>query len=287
VIKIVEDESLESTRKQVLDNFKFPAATVVVIWFFYIIQWFTLSDWGEMGIYPRKIWGLSGIITSPLIHGSWAHLMSNSAPLFVLTAITVVFYKKIAMRAFWMIYWLTGLSVWLLARPVYHIGASGVIYGLVSFIFWNGIFRQSMRSIFLALIVMVFYSGMFVGILPDQEGVSWESHLLGSIVGIFVSFWYKGELEEDEVAQHNPFEDEVLMEKTFFLPQNAFEMTKEERIFKAAEAQRLAILEAERQIELRRLAALEAFEAQKLENEKNQNIDNNQPPFWTQTWTGI
>jgi membrane associated rhomboid family serine protease len=284
VIRISENESLEDAKKQVLDNFKFPAAAVLVIWVFYIFQWFSISDWGEWGVYPRKIWGLTGIITAPLIHGSWTHLVSNSAPLFVLTAITVTFYKKISMRAFWMIYWLTGSAVWLLARPVYHIGASGVVYGLVSFIFWNGIFRQSMRSIVLALIVMVFYSGMFVGILPDQEGVSWESHLLGSIVGIFVSFWYKGELEEDEIAENNPFEEDAFIEKVSFLPENIFEMTKEERAFKIAEAQRLAILEAERQIELRRLADIEA---QRLTAENNQNTDDIQPPFWTQTWTGM
>jgi membrane associated rhomboid family serine protease len=283
VLNIIENDSLKNSRKVLLDNLKFPVATILTIWGFYIFQWLTQSEWGEWGIYPRKVWGLTGIITAPLVHGSWAHLISNTAPLFVLTAILVSFYKKIAMRAFWMIYWLTGTSVWLLARPVYHIGASGVVYGLVALIFWNGIFRQSMRSIVLSLIVMVFYSGMFVGILPDQEGVSWESHLLGSIVGIFVSFWYKGEMEEDEVHEHNPFENESLEEKTYFLPEDTFEMTKSERAFKIAEAQRLAQLEAQRLAELRHLAYLEA---QRLANEQK-NIDNGniEPPFWTQTWT--
>jgi membrane associated rhomboid family serine protease len=280
---IGHEDSLEQDRRQLIDNFKFPIATILTIWFFYIFQMLTLSEWGEWGVYPRKIWGLTGIITAPLIHGSWAHLLSNTAPLFVLTVITVTFYKKIAMRAFWMIYWLTGTSVWLLARPVYHIGASGVVYGLVSFIFWNGIFRQSMRSIVLALVVMVFYSGMFVGILPDQEGVSWESHLLGSIVGIFVSFWYKEELEEDEVLEHNPFANESLEEKTFFLPEDIFDMTKEERAFKIAEEQRLAFLEAQRLAQLRNLAALEA--QRQINEQKNGENGDVQPPFWTQTWT--
>jgi membrane associated rhomboid family serine protease len=276
-----DNDNLENSRQQLFENFRFPIAAILTIWVFYIFQYLTLSEWGEWGIYPRKIWGLTGIVTSPLVHGSWGHLLSNTAPLFVLTSITVIFYKKIAMRAFWMIYWLTGTSVWLLARPVYHIGASGVVYGLVAFIFWNGIFRQSMKSIVIALVVMVFYSGMFIGILPDQEGISWESHLLGSIVGIFVSFWFKSELEEDEAEEHNPFANEALEEKTFFLPEDAFELTKEERAFRIAESKRLAELEALHLAELRRLETLRLAEEQQ-KNDENGSI---QPPFWTQTWT--
>ncbi|TNE55525.1 MAG: rhomboid family intramembrane serine protease [Bacteroidetes bacterium] len=187
---------------------------------------------------PRRLWGLRGIVTAPLVHGSWEHLLSNSFPLFVLSAITLYFYRKVAMRAFWMIYFLTGISVWLLARPVLHIGASGVVYGLVSFIFWNGIFRRSLRSIILALIVMILYSGMFLGILPDQEGISWESHLLGSIAGIFVSFWFKEELEDDEVEKHDPFADERQAEKELFLPRDIFDKTKVQRAIEAEEEAR-------------------------------------------------
>ena len=210
------------------------------------------------GIMSRRIWGLQGILTGPLVHGSWGHLASNTFPLFVLTAMTLYFYRKVAMRAFWTIYLLTGVSVWLFARPVSHIGASGVVYGLVSFIFWNGVFRRSLRSIMLAAIVMLLYSGMFMGVLPDQEGVSWESHLLGSLVGIFVSFWFKGEMEEDELEKHrDPFADERNAEKQYFLSRETFDMTKAER----AAAEEAARLRAQQQ--------------------ENGFL----PPFWTQTGT--
>lgn len=243
-----ENDSMETTRRHFVDSLQFPLLAVLTIWLAFVFQWITLADWGEWGIYPRRIWGMTGIFTGPLVHGSWGHLASNTAPLFALTFITMYFYRKVAMRAFWMIYLLTGVAVWLLARPVYHIGASGVVYGLVAFIFWNGIFRRSLRSIILALIVMVLYSGMFMGVLPDQEGVSWESHLLGSFAGIFASFWFKGELEEDE-ADADPYAEVQSEEKQYFLPRDAFDMTKEEREA-AALARRQALEE-----ELRRQAA--------------------------------
>lgn len=193
-----ETDSLELTRKHFYDSIRFPLFVVAMIWLVQLYQWISGFDPGMYGIMSRRIWGLQGILTGPLVHGSWGHLASNSLPLFVLTAMTLYFYRKVGMRAFWTIYLLTGVSVWLFARPVSHIGASGIVYGLVSFIFWNGIFRRSLRSIMLAAIVMILYSGMFMGILPEQEGISWESHLLGSLVGIFTSFWFKTELEEEE-----------------------------------------------------------------------------------------
>jgi membrane associated rhomboid family serine protease len=198
-------------------------------------------DPGAYGIMSRRAWGLRGIVTAPLIHGSWKHLISNTVPLFVLTFISLYFYRKVAMRAFWLVYFLTGAAVWLFARPVSHIGASGVIYGLVAFMFWNGIFRRSLRSIVLAAIVMLLYSGMFLGVLPDQEGISWESHLIGSLAGIFAAFLFKGELEDEEAKEHNnPFVDEEGVEKTYFLPQDVFEKTKSQRAEEAEEARRKA-----------------------------------------------
>lgn len=255
-----ESDGLELTRRHFSESIRFPLAAVAVIWLVYFIQIVTGFDPGEYGIMSRRIWGLKGIITGPLVHGSWGHLASNTIPLFVLTAISIYFYRKVAMRAFWMVYVFTGVAVWLFARPVSHIGASGVIYGLVAFIFWNGIFRRSLRSIILAAMVMLLYSGMFMGILPDQEGISWESHLLGSLVGIFVSFWFKGELEDDETERIDPFADERNAEKQYLLPRDVFEKTK---------AQRAA--EAEEEARLRR---------------EQQQANTFLPPFWNQdqTW---
>ncbi len=258
-----ETDSLELTRKHFYDSIRFPLFVVAIIWLVQLYQWMSGFDPGMYGIMSRRIWGLQGILTGPIVHGSWGHLASNSLPLFVLTAMTLYFYRKVAMRAFWTIYLLTGVSVWLFARPVSHIGASGIVYGLVSFIFWNGIFRRSLRSIMLAAIVMILYSGMFMGILPEQEGISWESHLLGSLVGIFTSFWFKSELEEEEEHSEDPFADERNQEKQYFLPRDIFDKTKAERFAEA--------------------------EARRLEEEKQQSSGDEQqrffPPFWNQNQT--
>ena len=105
-----------------------------------------------------------------------------------------------------------------------------MIYGLVAFVFWNGIFRFNVKSIALALIVAFYYGSMVIGILPGQEGISWESHLLGGLVGIFVSFWFKNQIEQDEVKPKYSWElEENNQQESFFLDRDVFEKTKEER----------------------------------------------------------
>jgi membrane associated rhomboid family serine protease len=222
-------DGFELTKRHFLESIRFPTIAVLVLWGIHLYQEIGGWDPGMYGIMSRRLWGLQGILTGPLVHGSWGHLISNTIPLFILMAMTTYFYRKVARRAFWMIYFLTGASVWLFARNVSHIGASGVVYGLVAFIFWNGIFRRSVRSIMLAAIVILLYSGMFAGVLPDQEGVSWESHLLGSIVGIFTSFWYKSTLEDEELEKAHAYAIASETEKQYFLPRDAFELTKMER----------------------------------------------------------
>lgn len=239
-----ESDSLQLTRQHLLESLRFPLLAVLFLWLVHFWQVMDGFDPGAYGIMSRRAWGLRGIVTAPLVHGSWKHLISNTVPFFVLTFITIYFYRKVAMRAFWLIYFLTGSAVWIFARPVSHIGASGVIYGLVSFMFWNGVFRRSLRSIILAAIVMLLYSSMFLGVLPDQEGISWESHLIGSLAGIFAAFLFKGELEDEEAKDFEAHETETIeAEKTYFLPQDIFEKTKAHR--QAEEAQRLREAEEE------------------------------------------
>ncbi|MEK7256482.1 MAG: rhomboid family intramembrane serine protease, partial [Bacteroidota bacterium] len=139
------------------------------------------------------------------------------------------FYRRVGVRSMIMIYVLTGVAVWLFGRRVYHIGASGVVYGLVSFVFWSGVFRRSLKSIILALIVTFLYSSYFLGILPNQDGISWESHLLGGLVGIFAAYWYKEEIELDEQKQAPSWEAEQPPDAKYFLERDVFEKSKAER----------------------------------------------------------
>ena len=224
-------------QKKVVDSIRVAAYFVGILWVIHFLQYITGSDFGFLGTYPRQFWGLRGILTSPLIHADMQHLISNSVPIFLLTSTIFFFYQKVATRAYLMIYILTGLMVWIFARNVFHIGASGVVYGLVSFIFWNGIFRRSLQSIVLALVVTVLYSGYFAGILPNQEGISWESHLLGGLVGIFVAYYFKEEMEADESEQLASWELEPESESTPFISPDTFDKTKQERL-REAEQQR-------------------------------------------------
>lgn len=219
--------------RHILDIVKLPLLFVLGLWLIHLAQVALNDSWGFLGVYPRTISGLKGIFFAPLIHSSFQHLLSNSVPMLMLGSIIFYFYQRVALRSFILIYFLSGFVVWALARSVFHIGASGVVYGLVAFVFWMGIFRRSLRSIILALIVTVLYSGYFAGILPNQEGVSWESHLYGGLVGIFTAYFYKEELEleEEEAANYNPFADELeRKDRPYFFPPDTFDKTKQERI---------------------------------------------------------
>ena len=144
-----------------------------------------------MGILPRDGFGLMGIITAPLIHGDFSHLISNTFPIIVLGWIVFFFYPKISFFLFTFVYIITGLLVWLLAREVYHIGASGLVYGFVSFLFFSGIFRRDNKSVALALIITFLYGGLVWGVLPGMKGISWESHLFGAIAGLVAAYIFR------------------------------------------------------------------------------------------------
>ncbi len=203
-------------------------AFVAVLWIVHFIGLSTNLNLEYYGVFPREWSGIKGIFFSPLIHGSFEHLISNSIPLIVLMTILGYFYKKVAIPVFVIIYLLTGLAVWLFARRSIHIGASGVVYGLVSFVFWSGIFRRNLRSIVLALIVTILYSGYFAGVLPTKEGISWESHLFGALAGLMVAFLVKGIVEDDD-KKENPWEGEEDEPQNYLLPRDVFEKTKAER----------------------------------------------------------
>lgn len=199
-----------------------PLQFIAVMWIVQIIQEFFHLQLGQFGLLPRDLHGVLGIFTAPFIHGSWSHLISNSIPLFVLGAMMLFFYPKTATKAIFWIYILTGVSMWLFARHVYHIGASGVVYGMVTFIFWTGVFRRNIKAIALGLIVAFYYGSLIWGILPGQEGISWEGHLLGALAGIFVAYWFKKNIEQDEQPKKYSWELEGEKEKKPFLPQDIF-----------------------------------------------------------------
>lgn len=164
---------------------------VFIMWLVFVLDYLQGFDFGRLGIYPRSISGTIGIITAPLVHGGVMHIVSNTFPLLILGAILFFYYKRIAGRVFIGAYLLTNILVWLLARPSYHIGASGLVYSLAAFLVAFGIFRRDTMSILISIVVLLLYGSIFWGVIPTNSGISWESHLFGAIVGVFLAFSFK------------------------------------------------------------------------------------------------
>jgi len=204
-------------KKKIYASLVFPSLFVVLIWVIKLGEVLTQTDLGFLGVYPLKFSGLIGLVTSPLIHGDFKHLFANSVPLFILGSCLFYFYKEISIRTFLLIYLITGLSVWVGGREAYHIGASGVVYGLASFLFFSGIIRKDIRLLAITMFVAFLYGSMIWGIFPDfypEKNISYESHFWGLAVGAILAFYYRKlgpqkkkynwELEEE---QENAFFD--------------------------------------------------------------------------------
>jgi len=231
----------QTQQATLLDRIRLPLYFLALIWGIHFVQYAMGWNLGYLGVYPRTLSGAKGILLAPLIHADFKHLINNSIPFFALGSIMLYFYPRVAVKSFIRIYFFTGLMVWLIGNfffcgleyghrcNSYHIGASGVVYGLATFIMGTGIFRRNIKSIVLALIVLFYYSGMFMGILPREEGVSWESHLYGGIIGLLVAWYHRRELETDEVAIPPSWAEEESGDGTYFLPRDVFDMTKYER----------------------------------------------------------
>ena len=236
-----------STRTSLFQELKVPLRFILLLWIIHSIQYFTGLSFARLGVYSREIEGFFGIFTSPFIHGSWEHLAHNSVPLLMSWSMIWLFYPSIKWKALGWIYILTGIGVWVFGRHVYHIGASGVVYGLISFLFFNGAFRGNLKSFGIALIIILLYSGMLAGIVPREPGISWESHLIGAIVGAIVSYAYRNYKEADEIERRPSWETNP-EKQTYFLPRDIFLKTKKQRALEEQERQRL---ERERQAALR------------------------------------
>ena len=169
----------------------YPLSFVLFIW---LIYWFELRfgfRFNDMGIYPRTFYGLRGIFFSPFIHGSLEHLYHNSTPLLVLSVALFYFYRFIAWRVLLIGILFSGFLTWLIGSPGYHIGASGIIYVLMSFMLFKGILSKNHHLTALSLIVVFLYGSMLWYVFPVKDNMSWEGHLSGLIIGIVFAFVFR------------------------------------------------------------------------------------------------
>ncbi|MEO1012780.1 MAG: rhomboid family intramembrane serine protease [Bacteroidota bacterium] len=194
-----------------------PLLAVILIWTVYWVELKFQINLNMYGVYPRKLKGLRGIVFSPFIHGSLKHLYNNTIPLAILTASLFYFYRKIAFTVLLWGIFLSGLFTWGIGRPSYHIGASGVIYVLASFIFFKGVFSKYYRLVALSLIIVFIYGSLLWYIFPVKDGISWEGHLGGFLTGLVLAILVRTEIPspkkyEWEKEDYQEEEDEFLQQ---------------------------------------------------------------------------
>lgn len=166
-------------------------AFVLLLWAIWLADAAFELHLARYGVYPRDVYGLFGVLSAPLIHGSGTHVFSNTLPLLVLGTLLFYGYPRSAWIVSAAIYLGSGLGVWLFARQSYHIGASGLTHGLLFFLFVVGILRRDRAAIALSLLVFFLYGSMVWGIFPQKPGVSFEAHLFGALVGLFLAFLFR------------------------------------------------------------------------------------------------
>lgn len=149
------------------------------------------SDWIEYGLKPRTPQGLWGVVTAPMLHASWAHLFSNVVPLMVGLTLMLYLYPSTSVRTLPAIYLGSGVLVWCFGRQAIHVGASGLVYGVLAFLFVSGLIRRDRRSLVVAMLIAFVYGSIFWGLLPYDASMSWELHLGGTLFGLIGAFIYR------------------------------------------------------------------------------------------------
>ena len=186
---------MKLTQNPLFRSLIFPVLFVLFLWLVKGTEELLHTSFAMYGLAPLKASGLIGILTAPLLHADIAHLSANSVPLLVLGGLLFYFYKGTSWQIILLIWLVTGLWVWVFSRSGgVHIGASGLVYGIASFLFFSGIFRRDTTTMVVTLLVTFFYGGMIWGVFPEffpQERISWESHLMGLLCGLVLAWFYR------------------------------------------------------------------------------------------------
>jgi membrane associated rhomboid family serine protease len=164
-----------------------PTVAVGGLWLVAAVQSLTGINYVWLGVFPRTLSGLPGVVTAPLIHESWHHLLSNTAPLLGLGVIAMYGFPRATRHAVPLIWLLSGLGVWLFGRESFHIGISGLTHGLMFYVVLMGFLRRDPLSIALALIVFLLFGGMASGVIPSEPAISFEYHLFGAVAGVLAA----------------------------------------------------------------------------------------------------
>jgi len=184
------DTDFDSQRddgKRLRRAFVVALAFTAVLWLIKLVEILVGLNLARYGVYPLRPGGLEGIFLGPLIHGSVSHVFANTAPLLVLGTALLYGYPRSAKIVLPVVYLGSGLGVWLFGRAAYHIGASGLTFGVMFFVFTIGVLRWEKRAIVLSMVVFFLYGSMIWGIFPHDPAVSFESHLSGAVLGVVMA----------------------------------------------------------------------------------------------------
>lgn len=206
---VMTDGSSEAERKRLLLSMLIPFLLVSFMWLSLAVEMLFDVSLHTLGIFPGKASSLTGIITSPFVHSGPRHLFNNTIPLFILGTALFYFYSQVSFRVLLWVTLLTGLAVWFTGRPSWHIGASGIVYGLAFFLFLSGIIRRHIPLMALSLLVAFLYGEMVWGIFPGfRLDISWESHMLGAAAGLILAVWFRAEGPQKPVPFYEREEEE-------------------------------------------------------------------------------
>lgn len=204
--------------KELIQIAKYPLLFLAICWALFFADAIYDLNYFQYGVSPRKVEGLIGIIASPFIHGDFNHIANNSLPILILGSLIFYFYKPIAWSSVFWIYIISGTWLWIGGRnsdvtPYYHAGASILIYGFSSFLFFSGVFRKHKQLMVVSALVVFLYGSITHGIFPFDTKISWEGHLFGAISGVLVAYQYRKDGPQKPV--HVWPEEEVDLEKMY------------------------------------------------------------------------
>jgi len=186
-----------------------PVSVVVAMWLVYIVDSSFNLSLSCFGVTPHTWHGLVGVLTMPLLHGNWEHLLSNTIPVLVLGTALYYFYGSIANRVMWLTWLISGFLTWCIADDGLHVGASALIYGLNLFLIVSGLIRGNTRLLAISFIMIFLYGSFMWGVFPsltEPLQISWQGHLAGLLTGCMLAFYYRNDGPQKE--EHHWDEDE-------------------------------------------------------------------------------
>ena len=160
---------------------------VLVMWAVELVNLLLGHRLNVLGILPRTIAGVPGIALAPFLHYGIRHVLLNTMPLVILGWLVILHGPRAFLEVSLAIILVSGVSIWLLGRSGYHVGASGLIFGYFGFLVARGWYERSFSSILIAAVTIVLYGGILLGLLPIRASVSWEAHLFGLLAGILAA----------------------------------------------------------------------------------------------------